>query len=330
MTGHKSTTRCGAIVATGSLLLIAATPVPAAAAGGTAEVGTLAEAWHTTIPADADPCSDPVDCAQAPNSPVYPEHTLHVDLKAGQQTAATYLQLDTAKLPFDAQISGGTLRLPVDDQPSDGSVRPESAKLVACPVVEAVQEASGSPSTPPKTDCKLATAPAKYRKGKQPAFEVDVTTLATSWSGGNAAVAILPSPEAEKDRDSWHVAFWGKKNKNPEAAQITATLTYTASETAAVPPPSDLGLAPPAAPEPAAELALPKPPPAPAAKPPKGAAAPKQAPPPETAPQAAPAFRKVGYPYPVAWLMPLLLLIGFAMTGHALTKNLSRAAILRR
>lgn len=158
---------------------------------------------------------------------MYPEHTLHVAIEAGQQAAATYLQLDTSKIPFGGQIRGGTLRLPVDDQAGDGSLRPESASLVACPVMEPVQEASGSPASPPKTDCKAASAPAKYDNGKQAAFEVDVAALADVWADGNAAVAIVPSP----------------------------TLSYTASAELALPPLTDPSLgSPPAAPEAIAAL----------------------------------------------------------------------------
>lgn len=57
-------------------------------------------------------------------------------------------------------------------------------------------------------------------------------------------------------------------------------------------------------------------------KPAEGEAAPDQEP--EAAPQplAEPRYRTVGYPYPIAWTMPLLLLIGLTATGRALTKNL--------
>lgn len=328
---RRSAGRCSVIAAIGSLLLILPVSVGDAAEGGTTRVGMAEEAWHTTTPAGADPCADPVDCAQAPGSPVFPAHTLHVAIEAGQQTAATYLQLDTSKIPFGAHVRGGMLRLPVDDQAGDGSLRPESARLVACPVMEPVQEASGSPASPPKTDCKAASVPAKYDNGKQAAFEVDVAPLADVWADGNAAVAIMPSPKAEKDGDTWHVAFWGKKNKDPKAAPITATLSYRAEP--AVPPLTDPSLGGlPAAPEPIAALPeadLPQSAPA-AAKAPPNASPPQKAPPPETARQAAPAFRTVGYAYPIAWSMPLVLLIGFAMTGHALTKRLNPAAIHRR
>ncbi|MFB9729006.1 hypothetical protein [Haloechinothrix salitolerans] len=110
-----------------------------------------------------------------------------------------------------------------------------------------------------------------------------------------------------------------------EPAPITASLTYEEEEFAAPPlaepPPLEPELGPPPpAPEvgpiaaPAPEAAGPVPPKQEPAQEPEAA--------PVRAPEAAPDFIEVGYQYPIAWLMPLLLLVGFAMTGHSLTRNL--------
>lgn len=321
--------RAGAVAAAGVLPLLISSGAAIAAEDGTAKVSTSTEAWYTTTGADAPgACGDPLDCSQVPEPTVYPENTLHVGIEAGRPTAATYLQLDTATLPMGSTITGGTLRLPVDEEPRDGSVRPDTAKLVACAVTEPVQEANGSTNKPPKTDCKAVSAPAKYKKGKKPAFEVDLAAFGTQWADGNAAVAILPAPEAQEARETWHVAFWGKENKTPGASPITATLAYTASADGAFPPGDGGALAPPVselggAPTSPSDQALAGPAPEaaePLKNPPQAKAAPKDA---ELAPQAAPEFRKVGYPYPIAWTMPLVLLIGFVLTGRALTKKLA-------
>lgn len=322
--------RMGGILATTGLVILLAGAAPAVASEtDTTTVKTSTEAWYTTTGA----CGDPADCSavqEAPESPAYPEDTLHVDVNAGQQTAATYLQLDTSALPFGSEITGGTLTLPIDDDAQDGSLAPDSAKLVACAVTEPIQEANGSTSKPPKTDCKRASAAAKFAKGKKPAFTVDIAAFATHWTRTGAAdIAIIPAPAAESDRDTWHVTFWGKDNKAPAAEPITAMLSHKASEDNLLSPPADLAVPGPiSAPKPdvapeipdSGPIEAPAPPEALADKPKPEAA--EAAPEAEVAPQAMPMMREVGYPYPAAWLMPLALLVGFGLVGRALTKNL--------
>lgn len=314
------------------LLMTTFAPIPALAEGatGTTNTGTSAEAWYAT----AGACEPPVDCsplAPAPATP-YPEDTLHVGINGGKGTSATYLQLDTSAVPLGSQISGGTLTLPVDPEPKDGSVAPETAKLVACVVTEPIEDAEGSLAKPPKADCKAASAPAQFKPGKKPTFTVDLAAFTAQWvDGGDAGLSIQPAPEAEQARATWHVTFWGKENKAPDAEPIGAQLVYVeGSDDSFLPPldpapfdevpaPVDTGLAP--APLPDTEpLAAPPPtgpPPADSGEP---GAAPEAEP--ELAPQAAPPMRRVGYPQRVAFLFPLLLLAGFGVTGLVLTKKL--------
>lgn len=110
-----------------------------------------------------------------------------------------------------------------------------------------------------------------------------------------------------------------------EPAPITASLRYEKEEFA-LPPLSDPPLEPELAPPPPVPETGPIEAPPPMAAGPVSAPKVKPAKEAETAPvqppQAAPDFIEVGYKYPIAWLMPLLLLIGFAMTGHSLTRSL--------
>lgn len=320
--------RIGCFAAASIALFLPGGAPAVASESGTANASTSTEAWYTTTGA----CADPVDCTAAPEPPVYPENTLHVDIKAGKPTAATYLQFDTSALPIGAEISGGKLTLPIDTEPSDGSLAPETAKLVACAVTEPIQEANGSAAEPPKTDCKAVSAPAQFKEGKAPAFTVDLAAFASQWSQtSEAQLALLPAPKAESERETWHVTFWGKENKNAKAAPITATLDYAASDEDFFPPLDDAVapdlFAPAAPPPPPAMDPLDEPAPQ-AAEPPAVKSAPEKAeePPAEPAPQAMPTLREVGYAYPAAWLMPLALIVGFGLTGHALTKNVNPTA----
>lgn len=320
--------RIGGFLATSIAILLSGAAPSVATEDNTMTAQASTEAWYTT----AGACGEPADCSAvpAPEPPVYPENTLHVDVKAGQPTAATYLSFDTAALPFGSKITGGTLRLPVNTERTGGSLTHEAAKLVACAVTEPIEEAQGSTAKPPKTDCEAASADARFTKGKAPAFSVDLKAFASHWTEtAEASLALLPAPKAQDERETWHVTFWGKENQDPKAEPITATLNYTAGDDDLFPPldaapPEPLPLEPAAPPAVPGAGPIEGPPPRPAAaladkpKPEKA----EETLPAELAPQATPKTREVGYPYPVAWLMPLTLLVGAAVTGRSLTKNL--------
>lgn len=312
---------CGVLTAAGAVLVCV--PQSAAADGATA-AGTSAEAWYLTT----DACAGAVDCSLVAPPSAYPQDTLHVALTGGEPTASTYLQLDSSALPEDAEITGGTLKLPVDTTPSDGSLVPENAKLVACIVTDHIESKEGAVTEPPKADCKRASAPATFNAEPAQVFTVDLGAFATLWADGEPArLAILPAPEAQEAKNSWHVTFWGSKNASKDAAPITADLQYTSGTGDLAPPvgnppdsgsPVDNGVSPGpslAAPEDAAvpaELDAPT-----AAEPPKKDAAP------EALPAAAmPELKTYSYPYPIAWAMPLVLLVGVITVGRTLTKKM--------
>lgn len=313
--------------------------VAQAAEKDSATVGTQTEAWYVT--ATSESCStEAIDCSLLP-PPDYPKNTLHVGVSTGTPTAETYIELDlfSANIPPGVVFTTGKLTLPVDTEPSDGTLRQDAAKLKFCQVTGFFSAAEASPQKPPETDCKAASATATYSAKPAPTFHVDLEPFLDGWSQGDAAaLAIMPAPKAVKDSETWHVAFFGKdygadqqddlpvSMENGDPKPITAKLSYESEETVTPPPPPlpEIGIAPPPAPSP---------PPVSPIDPPQPelgeAAPPKVEAPPETvepAPQpvAAPEFITVGYKYPIAWIMPLLLLIGFAMTGHSLTRSLER------
>lgn len=220
------------------------------------------------------------------------------------------------------------MTLPIDRAPEDGSIAPESGKLVACLVSEPIEEKEASLSKPPESDCRQSS-PAQFTAGKEPTFTVELTAFAAEWADGGAAqLAIHPAAAAEEKLDTWHVTLWGKDNRAKGAKPIRAHLTYRESEEDLLPPldsefdvaaPADIGMA---APPPPLEAQPPDSPPPEPAVPPGGSAKPEAAGQPELAPQAAPAMRQVGYPQKIAWLMPIGVLVGFGLTGLALTKKL--------
>lgn len=314
---------------------------PGSSAATARNVPTQKEAWYQASPADPgeeDPtCALPTGCLPQPGAPVnpYPEGTLQVGVAGGRDTARTFVALDLSDLPTGALISGGTLTLPVMANSESGSLRPEAARVMACPVAAPIEEShGGQPDDQPDFSCDTA-AEGTFNKGGKPSITVDLSPIAALMTTGG--IAIVPAAEARESGDTWRVAFPTRDNDSVEEA-ITATLNYEEPATLdaglpAAPPP------PPAAnntggagsvstgggfePAPAAEVA----PPAfdemaPAAAPPNpGPEQPIAAPEPVAAAVPAVAF---GYAYPALWLAPLVL----AGVAGALARSLTGEIVL--
>src|SRR5205823_10646462 len=132
----------------------------------------------------------------------YPEDTLHVSVTAGQETARTYIAF---YLPA-SNLTGGTLTLPLDTSPSDGSVAPDTADLTACLVTHSFKPVRGSLETPPPANCHVSS-PATY-DAKHSSFTVDLAAFVSHWTGGTAALAIVPSTTATQGNATWHTVFY--------------------------------------------------------------------------------------------------------------------------
>lgn len=298
------------------------------------------EAWYQPGPPPCDP-SLPVGCPPLPPaaSP-YPEETLHVAIANGQERARTYVAFSLAAIPVGGQVTGGTLKLPVDADPAHGSFSPEAADMAACFVGVDFEPVRGGLTTPPPTECKTR-APAVYDAGSQ-SFNLDLSGFAPRWTGQQrAALALFPTDTAIQAGSTWHVVF---PATTPTAtAPTTATLTYeppagagtapaassgksggkTKSTGGSAPPaPSSGGTAPiggGTAPSPGGTV-----PTGGGGEPASGTAPAPAAP---TQPAVATSvflggFAGRGFAYPQVWALPLAILAGFAGLGRALTKDL--------
>src|SRR5438132_6440425 len=119
----------------------------AAAAGSHVTVFMSTEAWYDETP----PCVSLIDCSAVPPTTPYPEESLHVSITAGQETARTYLAFD---LPSGVEF--GTLTLPLDTDPADGSAAPDTANLTACLVTKTFKPVRGSLESPPPANCHVS------------------------------------------------------------------------------------------------------------------------------------------------------------------------------
>jgi hypothetical protein len=337
----------GAAAAAVALLSCLSLWPTASFAASTGDVKASVESWYQVSPTEIgteDPtCALPVGCVPQPSAPVQPyaQDTLHVGLAAGRDTARVFLALDTSALPTGAVISGGTLTLPVLPDQDSGTVRPESAKLAACSVLEPVKKARGGPAEEqPQFSCSTA-AKATYKGGKNPAVTVDLAPLAATLVSGG--IAIVPAKAARDAGDTWHLAFPAREHAAKDRIEATVlfdkpqvldpVVTPTPGQDTTVPSGSDPvagGFDEPAAsaPEPvnpvsgaAPDLAGPAAP-APVAAGPGGGDAPLVAGPPApgTAPVAA------VYYYPGAWLAPLVLALVAGVLARCLAGEIELPA----
>src|SRR4051812_23530325 len=221
------------VLAAPAALLLAA-PAAAAtphggAASGTVTVKTGIDAWFSTSSACT---ASPTGCLPAGvPAPPYPSKTLHVGVGAGQEESRTYLSLNLLSLPAGTALTGGTLRLPVAGM-EDGSRAPDTASFQACLVRASFKDdVAGSTDQPPAIDCKSAAAPAKYAAaaGTAPAqFTVDLTAFGTAWTGGSAALALVPTPD-QAPNTAWHVALSAHDRTGSTVPAPTATVSYASA-----------------------------------------------------------------------------------------------------
>lgn len=226
------------LVACAALLLVAWPAI----AQTSLETSASKEAWfqRALVGGGEDPaCSSPAGCpfeAAAPADP-YPEDTLHVGAIGGRQESATYLVFPLSGADPDAEVTGGTVHLPVADE-SSGTSRPDAAAMVACLVTEPFAAAEGGPpEEAPAVDC-TTSVDAVYEPDADPArFTVDLIPFVRRWTAGarNHGIGLLV---AEGSQETWHAAFSASSREGDDVAP-PPTATLTVAE-----PSSDEGSAP--------------------------------------------------------------------------------------
>lgn len=314
-------------VGVGSLGLALA---PATAASGVAlirpSVEGTATAAHspTTVAApitsaawfQPDPlCSTPLGCGAVPLPALspYPKGTFHIGTALGRQTARSFIGVTLSKAAQAAH--GGTLSIPLDVSPADGSVAPDTASINVCVVYQPVVAVEGAFDGAPAPNC-LPAAPATYVAKPVPRLVADLAPL----GGKLAAVkgfALLPAQA--KPTSAWQVVFKLPRSGAPAATMPKLTLLVGKAQTTA-PSPSGRHVEPSPGAGSAGVPAVPEP----VVPPDVVTAQPPSNPQPVVAPRPAGHFVTVGYQYPEVWLLPLALIGLVPFTIRAMTKDLSR------
>lgn len=306
-----------------------------AGADSTVPLRPTAEAWYRALPLPV--ALPPVPCTPAgcvppvalPAANPYPTKTLHVGASAGAEEARTYVSLDTASLPFGAEVAGGTLVLPVVADAAAGTLAPETATLQVCLATTAVQDGvegalGGAPGTDCTTSSKAAFTPGTA--SKPAVFTVDLKPFANAIATGQASFAILPLVQAA-DAGAWHVAF--SRRDRVGGTPISATLVVAGDDpvdtptgpTAPTDSGTDTGELPP--------VGSGSTPGAPLGSSPSGPQPPQTAPvPPQVSgPRAVPvaAAEDTSFAYPGVFLVPLVLVAALGWACRAMSRDLVQA-----
>lgn len=315
-----------AVLVTGSIGLAF---VPVAQADSSTTLLPIAEGWYQPNPTCGTPagCVAPGTLPATPPTPLppvspFPARTMHIGLSAGQETARSYLGIDFADVPGD--ITGGSLTVPLDVAPADGSISPETAKVQVCLTSDPISSVDASFDQPPKADC-THSVPASYVATPQPHLSADLSGITDALLDATG-LALLPDATKAAQTDSWRVVFSAHDRTDaaktaPASADLTiADTTDTSGDTSGdfpVVAPTE----PPQAAGPPVGTGFAGPPlQAPAPVPTAPAVLPTTAPSQQVA---APGTITVGYAYPGVWLLPLGFLVLVPAAARALTKDLS-------
>ncbi len=319
------------------------------------EVDSLAEAWYAKpelvdgqpeLPDPSAICESPgplpiplpIPCSEAPaplpevpsvGAALYPVGTLHVEATAGRRTATAFIVPDLTLLPDGADLLGGVLLLPLNEEPNSGNRSIETARFVACLTTSEVTDGDrGRLSGAPEVDCEAATAKARLRE-EDNAFAVDLGPFIQQWKAGapNYGVALLPADDLGP-LAVWHVSVNGSDVERGRGAGSLLTYAPAASETPEVPEePVDTqpggGTGPIGGPPLGGPIVTPEPPRAVEEPPTAEEPAPTVA---ENAPLAAAPYSLLNnpwYTYRGVVFLPLAFLVALSLTGRSLTRPLA-------
>src|SRR5205823_13786938 len=142
--------RVGVRVVTAAIVTGTATLgfAPIARADTTMSFSASQEAWYQTNPSCGSlaGCVTTNDLPAQPPTPVppspYPSGTMHIGYAAGQETARSYLSFPLSSVT--GTVSSATLDVPLDVTQTDGSMSPDTSKVLVCTVSALVSPVQGS------------------------------------------------------------------------------------------------------------------------------------------------------------------------------------------
>ncbi|MSZ78302.1 MAG: hypothetical protein F2667_14450, partial [Actinobacteria bacterium] len=94
---------------------------------------------------------------------IFPAETLHVEMAGNRPISRAFMVPDLRLIPDGAEITSGTLVLPVNEEPLALNNLVDQARFAACLVISPVTDGEqGRLSKAPDFDCDAASSPAVY------------------------------------------------------------------------------------------------------------------------------------------------------------------------
>ncbi|HEX3705203.1 MAG TPA: hypothetical protein VHV76_01110 [Mycobacteriales bacterium] len=280
-----------------------------------------AAAWFQPDPL----CATPLGCGaiKLPTIDPYPKGTYHVGVAVGRQTARAFLAVALGKVAQAAH--GGTLTIPLDTSPTDGSLAPNTAHINVCVTYQAVTDIEGSFDGAPSANC-LPAAHATYVAKPAPHLVANLKRLGGKLAGVKG-FALLPADASPTS--AWSVVF-KLPTANSQASQLPSLKLLVGQVSRTTKPSagsgghhhsdspaggdSSTGLGGGSAVDPGPSFPLPS----------QSVAPPSTQQPVVARPTSARRFVTVGYQYPEIWLFPIALILLVPFTIRALTRDLTR------
>lgn len=231
--------RAGAVTLGTLLALSVALPLTAAADTAN-KVPNKEEAWYLAkkeplaeLPEGDPTCELPTGCNAAGNvtrqPSGHPEGTLVVAANAGDPDAQTFINFDTFALPPGAVVTGGTVNLPVAQDPDAGNVNEANAHMVACLVTGFVPDGTdaGSFKDMPDWDDKVCTDVTQVEDAESLTYSVDLERMGKEWASGAfmSGITLMVDPEIQQPapNETWRVVFNGRRRAQQKTAEEKET-----------------------------------------------------------------------------------------------------------
>ncbi|MEA2682407.1 MAG: branched-chain amino acid transport system substrate-binding protein [Chloroflexota bacterium] len=198
--------------------------------------------------AQADQGSVPVDHqAYVSETPVDPHNAdavaIHIDVKAGQETAQSYLHVNFNFLPEGATLDSLVLTLQptapaTAGAPDPNNVNSSAAVLNFCILTEPIPADITPSHAPLKHDCTAASRVGSWQPDGS--YKVDLRPLAARWlAGPDYGAVILP---VQGPTDTYSVGF--DRGKTTTVAQFTPQATDTQPQPQTQPAPAQTEVIP--------------------------------------------------------------------------------------
>lgn len=249
------------------MLAMALMPMGTAAAASKSDVKNGEEAWFlnnkeplANSPTGSDPtCDLPTGCnasGNAQRSSPHPEGVMVVAANGGDPDAQMFFNFNTDDLPLGAVVTGGTVTMPVAQDPDARNFREDQGQMVACLATGFIPSGAdgGSYQDRPDFDKDACVKVDLVEDAEATTYTFDLKRFGKIWAAGTQSmngVTVMVDPEISPPApdETWRVVFNTVRRSNDNSGEdaafeypiITSDLQYRIQATPGFPAPDDGG-----------------------------------------------------------------------------------------